>query len=77
MAAGPARLAGEERLAKAKFTAVASDYASVLQNGLDDYLGKIIAVQAFYDASRQVNRSEFILFTSRILSGYDDTMRLL
>jgi CHASE1-domain containing sensor protein len=41
----------EERLARAKFTALASDYATVLQTGLDDHLGKILAVRAFYDAS--------------------------
>ena len=43
----------EERLARAKFTAIAGDYASVLQNGLDDFLGKITALRAFYDASHR------------------------
>ena len=57
----------EERLARAKFTAIAGDYASVLQNGLDDYLGKILAVRAFYDASVEVDPDEFNLFTSQIL----------
>jgi CHASE1-domain containing sensor protein len=57
----------EERLARAKFTAVAGDYASVLQNGIDEYLGKILAVRAFYDASVEVDPDEFNLFTSRIL----------
>jgi CHASE1-domain containing sensor protein len=37
--------AWEERLAKAKFTALASDYATVLQTGLDGYLVKILAVR--------------------------------
>jgi hypothetical protein len=36
----------EERLARAKFTAIAGDYASILQNGLDDYLGKILETEA-------------------------------
>ena len=36
--------AWEARLAKSRFTAVASDYAAVLQNGLDDYLDKLVAV---------------------------------
>jgi diguanylate cyclase (GGDEF)-like protein len=69
--------AWEERLAKAKFIATASDYASVLQNGLNDYLGKLRAVRAFYDASHEVDRREFNLFTSQILAGYDDAMRLV
>jgi CHASE1-domain containing sensor protein len=67
----------EERLARAKFSNVAGDYASVLQNGLDQYLGKVLAVRAFYDASVEVDRDEFSLFTSQIIGGLDDAMRLI
>ncbi len=67
----------EERLAKARFNAVAGDYAAVLQSGLDGYLDKIRALRAFYDASEGVNRREFDLFTSQILSGHGSAMRLL
>ena len=67
----------EERLARAKFTAIAGDYASVLQNGLDDHLGKILAVRAFYDASVEVDPDEFNLFTSPILGGFENAMRLV
>ena len=67
----------EERLARAKFNDVAGDYATVLQNGLNEYLDKIRALRAFYDASIEVDRREFALFTSQILAGYGDTMRLL
>src|SRR4030067_3414356 len=63
----------EERLARAKFTAIAGDYASVLQNGLDGYLGKILAVRAFYDASVEVDPDEVYLFTRQIITGYDET----
>ena len=44
----------EQRLARAKFNAVAGDYASILQNGLDDLLANITALRAFYDASHKV-----------------------
>jgi CHASE1-domain containing sensor protein len=67
----------EQRLARAKFTAIAGDYASVLQNGLDAYLGKILAVRAFYDASVEVDRDEFNFFTSQILGGFENAMRLV
>jgi diguanylate cyclase (GGDEF)-like protein len=67
----------EERLAKAKFTNVAGDYATVLQNGLDQYLSKILAVRAFYDASVEVDPDEFELFTNQIGAGYEETMRLV
>jgi diguanylate cyclase (GGDEF)-like protein len=69
--------AWEDRLAKTKFTNVAGDYATVLQNGLDQYLGKLLAVRAFYDASVEVDPGEFDLFTSQITAGYDDAMRLV
>jgi EAL domain-containing protein (putative c-di-GMP-specific phosphodiesterase class I) len=65
----------EERLAKAKFTGLAGDYAAVLQNGLDEYLDKIVAVRAFYDFSHGVDLNEFELFTARILEGHDGLMR--
>jgi diguanylate cyclase (GGDEF)-like protein len=67
----------EERLAKAKFNDVAGDYATVLQHGLDAYLDKILALRAFYDSSNGVERREFNLFTSQILAGNGDAMRLV
>jgi diguanylate cyclase (GGDEF)-like protein len=67
----------EERLARAKFNAVASDYATVLQNGVDDYLDHIVAVRAFYDASQKVDPDEFDSFTHRILGDYAEIMRIV
>jgi len=67
----------EERLARAKFNDTAGDYATVIQNGLDEYLDKIRALGAFFDASDSIDATEFGLFTDQILRGYGDTMRLL
>jgi CHASE1-domain containing sensor protein len=67
----------EERLGKAKFDDVADDYATVLQGGLNDYLEKIQAVGAFFDASYNVTRREFDAFTGRILERQGDTIRLV
>ncbi len=67
----------EERLARAKFNDVAGDYATVLQNGLDEYLGKLVAVRAFYDSSVEVDPDEFALFTSQILDGLTGKMRVI
>ena len=67
----------EERLARAKFNAVAGDYASILQNGLDDFLGGIYALRAFYDSSHQVDRNEFALFTSQFNRSQGDILRLI
>ena len=67
----------EERLSRAKFNDTAEDYAEVLQNGLDDYLSKIVAVRAFYEASVEVEPEEFALFTNQILDGQTGKMRIL
>jgi diguanylate cyclase len=67
----------EERLSRTKFNNTAQDYAEVLQNGLDDYLSKIVAVRAFYEASVEVEPEEFALFTKQILAGQTDKMRIL
>jgi len=67
----------EARLARAKFNDVAGDYATVLQTGLNEYLDKIKALRALYDASERVTRREFELFTGQILAGQDNVMRLI
>src|SRR5262249_17458821 len=67
----------KERLAKAKFNNVAGDYPAVLQTGLDTYLSKIVAVRAFYEASVEVDPDEFKLFTSQILDGQSNRMRVI
>ena len=66
----------EERLAKAAFTNIAGDYAEVLQNGLDQYLGKMTVLRAFYDSSVEVDPDEFESFTGQILHGKTSIMRL-
>ena len=49
----------EARLAKVNFANLAGDYASVLQNGLDQYLAKMIVMRAFlrFCRSRSTKRS--------------------
>jgi diguanylate cyclase (GGDEF)-like protein len=67
----------EERLVRTRFVALAGDYATVLQSGLDEYLGKILALRAFYNASHGVDPGEFAIFTRQITLGYEDAMRLV
>ena len=66
----------EARLATASFTNDAGDYAAALQNGLDQYLNKLVAVRAFYDSSVTVDPDEFEVFTGRILQGLSGRMKL-
>ena len=48
-----------------------------LQHGFEQYLGRLLAVRAFYDASNEVDAAEFDLFTSRILEGHGGRMRVM
>ncbi len=66
----------DTRLAKSNFANVAGDYAVRLQTGLDEYLGKVSVLRAFYDSSHNVDREEFEIFTSRVLSGRHKMMRM-
>jgi diguanylate cyclase (GGDEF)-like protein len=59
----------EERLAVLEFNARAHDHALILQNGIDAYLSKIVALRALYDARDFVGRDEFEKFASGILLG--------
>lgn len=69
--------AWETRLAQAKLKDTAKDYASALQHGFDQYLGRLLAVRAFYDASVEVDAAEFALFTGRILEGQGGKLRVI
>ena len=69
--------AWEERLYRQDFNNVAGDYASLLQNGVNEYLDKMRAMRAFYDSSHNVDPDEFTRFSDQILAGYGETMRLL
>ena len=70
-------LLGKQRLYRQDFNNIAGDYATALQNGLNEYLDKMRATRAFYNSSIEVDRDEFTLFTDQILAGYGDAMRLL
>src|SRR4029078_5784534 len=69
--------AWEQRLFRQEFDNIAGDYASWLQNGVNEYLDKMRAMRAFYDSSHDVDPDEFDRFSNQILAGYGETMRLL
>jgi len=57
----------EDRLAKLSFDTTAQNYAMVLQNGLNEYLGKLAALRALFDSSPGITRGEFEVFARRLL----------
>jgi diguanylate cyclase (GGDEF)-like protein len=57
----------EDRDANREFKVRASNHATVLQRGLDEYLSKLVAIRALFDGSRApVDREEFATFATAI-----------
>jgi diguanylate cyclase (GGDEF)-like protein len=59
----------EERLAKTGFDAIAENHAMVLQNGLNEYLSKLGALRALFDADDDIPRHEFEIFAGSLLKS--------
>lgn len=57
----------EDRLAVLEFSARANDHALILQNGINAYLSKLVALRALYDTTSFVGREEFKKFAQEIL----------
>src|SRR5262245_13305666 len=60
----------EDRLAELEFNARSEDYRSVLQTGIDDYIGKIEALQALFGTMPNVSRRQFLDYAHAILGGH-------
>ena len=59
----------EEKLADASATEAAQGHFLALQNGLNEYLSKLVALRAFFESSEHVTREEFDSFAGRLLEG--------
>jgi diguanylate cyclase (GGDEF)-like protein len=61
----------EQKVAELEFNTRASNVASTLQTGLNEYLAQIVALRALFEASEHaITRSEFRNFSDRILRGH-------
>ncbi len=59
----------EQQLAQEQFAAAAESHFLALQQGLDEYLSKLVALHALFEASDGVTRQEFEIFAGRLLEG--------
>jgi diguanylate cyclase (GGDEF)-like protein len=57
----------EDRRAEQKFTAAAENHAMVLQSGFNEYLNKLLALRALFDADEDVSRRQFESFAGSLL----------
>ena len=59
----------EDRIAQKDLDAVTESHVLALQNGLNEYLNKLVSLRAFFEASREVTRAEFEHFAGRMLAN--------
>src|ERR1700686_3043319 len=57
----------ENTLAQNELVSASRSQFLAVQNGLDDYMTKLMAVRAFFEASDDVSRAEFGIFPHQIL----------
>jgi diguanylate cyclase (GGDEF)-like protein len=58
----------EDRLAIREFQSVAENQSGILQNGINQYLSKLVALRALFESSRdEVSRRQFEIFAERTL----------
>ena len=57
----------EDNVAQRELKDVGNGHFLALQNGLDEYLGKLTALRALFEANDNVRRDEFETFTARLL----------
>jgi diguanylate cyclase (GGDEF)-like protein len=69
---GPALLVSqwENRVGVREFLSIAENQSVVLQNGIDQYLSRIVALRALFESSHdEVSRRQFEIFAEEILDG--------
>jgi diguanylate cyclase (GGDEF)-like protein len=59
----------EDRVEELQFSARANNVLSTLQTGLNEYLGKIVALRALFETSDSISREEFRIFSKRMLQN--------
>jgi diguanylate cyclase (GGDEF)-like protein len=58
----------EDRVGIQEFQSVAENQSGILQNGIDQYLSKLVALRALFESSRdEVSRRQFEIFAERTL----------
>jgi diguanylate cyclase (GGDEF)-like protein len=58
----------EDRVGIREFHSVAENQSGILQNGIDQYLSRLVALRALFESSRdEISRRQFEIFAERIL----------
>ncbi len=67
----------EGRITRVEFEGVATNQAIILQNGVNEYLGRLVALRTLFEsANDEITRSEFEVFTSRLFEQHPGFLRV-
>src|SRR5580704_11215099 len=67
----------EQRVAKAEFEGVAATELIVMQNGINEYLSRLVALRTLFEsANEEITRSEFEVFSGRLLENHPGLLRV-
>lgn len=67
----------EARVTKVEFEGLASTELIVLQNGINEYLSRLVALRTLFEsANEEITRSEFEVFSGRLLENHPGLLRV-
>ena len=67
----------EERVAEVEFAGVAETQAIVMQNGMNEYISRMVALRTlFKSANEEITRSEFETFAGRLFERHPGILRV-
>ena len=67
----------EERVTRVEFEGVAETQAIVLQNGMNEYISRLVALRTLFEsANEEVTRSEFETFSGRLFERHPGMLRI-
>jgi diguanylate cyclase (GGDEF)-like protein len=67
----------EERITKVEFEGVAETQAIVMQNGMNEYVSRLVALRTLFEsANEEITRSEFETFSRRLFEQHPGILRV-
>ncbi len=67
----------EQRVARVEFEGVAATELIVLQNGINEYLSRLVALRTLFEsANEEITRSEFEVFSGRLFENHPGLLRV-
>ncbi len=67
----------ENRLARAEFEGLAENQAITIQNGINEYVGRLMTLRTLFEsANEDITRSEYETFSQRLFQGHPGLLRV-